>query len=78
MAKEHGYRLQQCLGISSMLTVERSFETNLFRHFANHVFRNLYFQKYISYDGHLFLEHVQNIMQFPENQRNIEKRLFAS
>ena len=45
-----------------ILLVEVSFETGLFRYLFKHVFGNLEVQKYISYEGHLFLKIFQNLI----------------
>ena len=52
MIKVLSCRFQKCLGPFRLLTVERCSETGLCRHFSNHVFRCLFFRKYISYEGH--------------------------
>ena len=51
---------QQCLGPFDMLTIEGCSETGPFRHLSNHVFRSIYFRKYISYEAHLLFQNVQN------------------
>ena len=47
-------RLNQCLGLFTMLPLERSSATELFRHLCNHVFQSQQFPKFISYESHLF------------------------
>ena len=59
MVKVLLFSFQQCFGPFTMLLVEGSSETELFRHLSNHVFRSQA-QKYISYEGHLFSENIQN------------------
>ena len=49
-------RLKQCFDLFTTLPVNWSSETRLFKHLSNHVFRSPQFRKYISYEGHLFLE----------------------
>ena len=46
---------EQCLGTFTLLLVEGTSETGLFRHLSKHVSRSLYIQKYISYFGHVLL-----------------------
>ena len=59
MVKVLSASFEQCFGPFTMLLVEASSETGLFRHFSNYVFRSPLVQKYISYEGHLFSENVQ-------------------
>ena len=49
-------RFQQCFGPFTMLLVEGSSETGLFRQLSRYVFRTAEVQKDISYEGHLFLK----------------------
>ena len=39
-----------------MLAFEGFYETERFKHLANHVFRSPLFEKYISFQGHLFFQ----------------------
>ena len=50
------FRFQQCLGPFTMLPVKNPSEMGRSRQLPNHVFRSEYFRKYMSYEGHLFLE----------------------
>ena len=68
---------QQCLGWFTMLPVKQFPQKRLFRHISNHVFLNLSYRKYITYEDHLFAENNQNLMQSSNMQRKIEKKLFA-
>ena len=68
---------KQCLAPFSMLTVEGPSETGLFRYLSKHLFCTPYFQKYISYQGHLFLQNVQTLMQIPEVEQKIDKKVFV-
>ena len=69
-------RLQQCLNPFTMLPVKGSFETGLFGHLSNHVFRSAQLRKEISYEGHLFFENVLNLMQISKMQAAIDKKVF--
>ena len=60
MAKVLSLRFQQCFGPFTMLLVEGSSERALFRPLSYNVFRSPLAQKYISHEGHLFFEKVQN------------------
>ena len=53
-----------------MLLFEGSLETTLFRHLSNHGFPSPSFQKYISYEGHLFFESVQKFKKWRKKLRN--------
>ena len=70
-------RLKQCFGPFTMLPVEGSSETELFRHSSNHVFRSLYFCKYINYEGHRFLKMFKIACKF-KNLQEYSEKLFAS
>ena len=54
MIKVMWCRFQQCFGMSTMLLVEGSSKTVLFRHLSNHVFEALNFGNKKTYEGHLF------------------------
>ena len=54
MVKVLSFRVQQCFGPFTILLVEASSDTGLFRHLSNHVLRNPQVEKYISSEGHLF------------------------
>ena len=60
MLKVLSLRLQQCLDPFAMWFVQRSSETQLCRHLFNSVFWSRHFRKYISYEGHVFLEIFKN------------------
>ena len=60
MTKVLPFRFQQCLVPLTMLLFEGFSEKGLFRHLSNHDFEITYVEKYISYEGHLFFENVQN------------------
>ena len=59
----------QCLGPFTMLLLEGSSETELFRHLSNHVFRSLYFWKYISYEGHVFSKFSELEIDFKNEEK---------
>ena len=52
----------QFFGLFNMFTIEVCSETGLFKNLTNYVFRSVWFQKYITYEGHLSLQDVQNLM----------------
>ena len=56
MEKVLSSRFEQCFGPSIMLVVEASSETGRFRYLSNNLFQSSQVEKYISYDGHLFLK----------------------
>ena len=58
IVKVLAFRLEQCFDTFAALPVLGSSEARLFKHLSKHVFGSLYFQKDISYEGHLFLENV--------------------
>ena len=60
MVKVLPFSFEQCFGTFTMLLVEDSSETGLFRNSSNQVFRSLLVKEYIFYEGHLFLENVEN------------------
>ena len=60
-----------------MLSVEGSSETRPFRHLRDDVFWGSSFPKYISYEGHLFLENVQNLIKILKMQKTILKKPFV-
>ena len=61
-----------------MLLLEGSCEVGLFRHLSHHLFRSPYYPKSVGYEGHLFLENVQNLIQISVIERNIKKNSFVS
>ena len=54
------FRFQQCCAPTTMLLFEASSKTELFRLLSNHVFQSPRVQKYKSYEGHPFLQNIQN------------------
>ena len=50
------FTFQQCLGAFTMLPVKNPSEMGRSRQLSNHVLLSEYFRKYMSYEGHLFLE----------------------
>ena len=54
-----------------MLLVEGCCETGPFRHLSQHLFRSPYFQKYITFEGHLFFRNVQNLIQICKMHKKI-------
>ena len=67
-------RFQQCFDQFTMLLIESFSETGLFRHLSNHVFRSPQVQKYISYEGYLLFENVQNWISISKLRiRKLEK-----
>ena len=61
MVKALWLRFEQGLVSLTMLFVEYSFETALFRDLFNYVPWRSEFWKHISYEGHHFLENIQNL-----------------
>ena len=57
-----------------MLLVEVSSETGFFIHLSNHIFRSPSVQKYISYEGHIFFENVQNWIYISKLQKKKKKK----
>ena len=74
MPKVLRFRYEQCLGLFTMLLFKGSSETGLFRHLSNLGFPNPQFRKYISYDGHFFLENFQNFIYIVKSQKRVEKK----
>ena len=50
----------------------------LFRHLSNHVFRSLVVQKYVSYEGHLLFENVENCILIVKMENKIQKIFLVS
>ena len=75
MVKVLSFRFQQCFAQITMLLVEGSSETELFRLLSNHVFRCPQVKKYISYDGHRFcfkmLKIESKFIKWEKNSENI-------
>ena len=69
--------LQQCFVPYAVLSFYGSSETRPFRHLSNHSFWSRYFQKYISYEGHLFLANVENLIYILKMQKKIQKKFFV-
>ena len=53
--------LQQCLGMFTMLILELSSETRVFRHLSNHVFEVRNCGNTKTYEGHRFIQNVLNL-----------------
>ena len=60
------------------MVVKGSSEKGLFRHLSKHVFRSSQARKYISYEGHLLFENVQNLIQISKIEREIAEIFFIS
>ena len=71
-------RFRHCLCTFTILLVEASSETRLFRHLSNNVFGACNFGNTKSYEGHLFFQRVQNFRQISKMQQNIQKKFFVS
>ena len=69
--KVQPWRFQRCFGPFTMLLVEESFKMGLFRHLSNHIFRSPYFEKYISYGDHLFVQNIQNLIYISKTLKKI-------
>ena len=61
-----------------MLIIKGSSEMGLFRHLSNHVFRSLVVQKYVSYEGHLLFENVENCILIVKMENKIQKIFLVS
>ena len=73
MVKVLSSRFQQCFSPFTMLLVEGSSETVIFRYLFNNVFRSPNVQKYISYEGRLFfLKRVKS-----ESSLSLKKRILV-
>ena len=70
-------RFEECLGSFTMLLVEASPEPGLFLHLSNHVMRIPYFRKYISYEGHLSFQNVQNFSWTSRMQKKNTEKVFC-
>ena len=53
-------------------------ETAFYKHLSTHLFRRRCFWKYIGYEGHLFFENVQNLIEISKRERKIEIKSFVS
>ena len=71
MLKVLSFIFQQCFEPFTMLFVEGSSERGLLGHLFNPVFRSPEVKKYISYEGHLFFENVQNLISIYKIQKKI-------
>ena len=60
MLKVLSFRFHQSFGPFTMLLVEITSETGLFKHLYSHVFRSPELKKYITYKGDLCFENLQN------------------
>ena len=56
MIKVLSWRLQKSFLLFNVLTVEGRSETGLFRYLINHVFHSFLYRKYVSHEGHIFIE----------------------
>ena len=78
MEKVLSFMFQQCFSPITMLLVEGSSETGLFRLLSNHVFRGPQVQKYISYEGHFLCGNVQNeTLIWKKQNKNCQKVFFS-
>ena len=68
---------QECLRRFTMLLLEGSTETELFRDLSSHVFRSPSVQKYISFVGHAFFEIVENWMYILKTRKNNWQKVFC-
>ena len=75
MIKALSLRLNQCFCPFTILPFERSSRTGVFGHLFKHVFRGRKFRKYISYEGHLFLEIFEIYCRFLKGRKKIRKNL---
>ena len=67
------FRFQQSVDPFAMLFFEESSDTRLFKHLSNRIFWSRYFRKDISYDGHVFLANVQNLLEILKMPKKIHK-----
>ena len=74
MVKVLSSRFQKCLSPFTMLLVEGSSQTLLFGHLSDHVFGSTQFGENIGYQGHIFLENVQNLKSISKMLKKIEKK----
>ena len=72
------FSFEQCFDTSTMLLVEGSSETALFRQISSHVFRSPQVQKCISYEGHLILETFKIKFTFQKSKKKNYKIFFVS
>ena len=78
MKKVLSFRFQQRFSPITMLLVEGSCETGLFRVLSNHGFRGLQVQKYISYEGYFFWKCSKWNLNFEnaKKKKNLPKSFF--
>ena len=69
---------QQCLGSFTNSPFEGSSEKGLFRHLSKHVLRSPQFLKYITYEGHIFFQNVQNLILLPKMHKKLWNRFLIS
>ena len=62
MVKVLPLRLQHYFDPFAMLSVEGSSDTRVFRRLSKPIFRSPYFWTHISYESHLFLQKVKNLI----------------
>ena len=60
MVRVLSFRFQQRFGPFTMFLVKGSSETGLLRDLPNHAFGSPLLRKYITYEGHLFFDNVEN------------------
>ena len=77
MEKVLSFRYQQCFSPITVLLVEGSSETGLFRLLSNHVFQSAQAQKYIIYEGHFFLEMFKIKSKFRKCKKIKKKKKIA-
>ena len=78
MMKVLWFSFEQCFGPFTILFFKVSSETRLFRLLSNHVFASASVRKYISHEGHLFLENIQNWIWISKMEKKIQKIFFLS
>ena len=71
-------RFQQCFGAFTMLLVEGSSETGLFRHLSNDVFGVRNFENTKAVRVISFFQNVQNLIWISRMPQKIEKNVFVS
>ena len=72
MVKVLSFTFQQCFSLFTVLLVQGSSETGLFRHLSNHVFRSSYVQNYISYEGNFFRKIFKLDLNLESGKKNSE------
>ena len=72
------FRMQQCLGPFTMILVEGSSETGLFRHLSNHLFQESIISEIHRRSGSSFFWKCSKFNKSSEKQRKNEKKFFVS